>query len=72
MPNKDTRVGTFRKCRDVRFESQMRIKADVPPNLNFMDSRPKELAATQTLVGGLSYARDREFPRRFPIKANRG
>jgi hypothetical protein len=25
----DFSVGAFRKCRDVRFESEMRIKADV-------------------------------------------
>jgi hypothetical protein len=36
-----------------------------PTNLKFMESHLKDSAATQKLVGGLSYARDREFPRIF-------
>jgi hypothetical protein len=32
--------GTFRKCRDVRLESEMRTKADVRRPPEFMGSRP--------------------------------
>jgi len=37
-------VGTFRKCRNVRLESGMRTKADVPDHSGFMGSRSSSAA----------------------------